>query len=782
VLSFPGAAASGISIQPVITWNAVVDALTYEFQLADNPSFTTPLIDSVGITATSFNVYPFVLTNATTYYWRVRAINAVSQSPYSTRYFTTVAEIYPYLAHPINGDMVYSLTPDLFWYINVAPGDIQYDVMYSVDLTFPNLLTVIADAGPNINYTVAAPLLPGTKYYWKVRSKYLPDVIVRYSVTDSFVVYGAALPPTGDYPTDSTTVYTYTPTLNWSMDLPYPMYTYEYRYKLSTAPGWGASVSVGSSLNVTLPVLVPGLTYEWQVRSHNGYVFSDWSPVYEFVIDPELASIAETPVPVYPAGGITVYTTAPAFNWSLTGPWLGLTFELEVRTDDSFTGVPTDVGLTGLWYQKTGLLSGTNYFWKIRSKLNGVYSGWSNYETFTTAAFGAISDPVLLYPIQNTPVYISTPILLWYSNAHTFTTSYDVQYKANDSDFTSGATLVTGLPLGVYTTPNLLVGTTYYWRARSHNGLLTSNWTFADSFYIVNPQGSLVPQLIYPVGGETMTDTTVQILWYVNHGHLLTYTYDIEFSLNGSFTGTPTVSGIDFNVYNFVGNAGTLYYYRIRTNNGSFQSAWSETGTFVTPSLLRPARPAVGSPVGNVTLFTPAPMLSWTVPARFAAQYKYDVEYSLTPDFNSAVQISNVAQRSVGLAGLQAGKTYYWRVRSKDNLNAVSFYSGSGVFRVESPTDVKTITALPNEYALEQNYPNPFNPATTIKFSVPEKANVTLTVYNQLGQKIAQLVNAEHEAGYYSVSWNASNMPSGIYFYELRTDKFSSIKKLILMK
>jgi hypothetical protein len=90
---------------------------------------------------------------------------------------------------------------------------------------------------------------------------------------------------------------------------------------------------------------------------------------------------------------------------------------------------------------------------------------------------------------------------------------------------------------------------------------------------------------------------------------------------------------------------------------------------------------------------------------------------------------------------------------------------------------------IPDKYSLEQNYPNPFNPATVIEFAIPEDSkNVTLTIYNSLGEKIAELLNRGFEAGYYKYQWNASNYASGLYIYELRTEKFISVKKMILMK
>ena len=90
---------------------------------------------------------------------------------------------------------------------------------------------------------------------------------------------------------------------------------------------------------------------------------------------------------------------------------------------------------------------------------------------------------------------------------------------------------------------------------------------------------------------------------------------------------------------------------------------------------------------------------------------------------------------------------------------------------------------IPTVYALEQNYPNPFNPSTKIEFSIPEDVNnVTLTIFNTLGQKVAELVNSKMEAGKYSYVWNASDVATGLYIYELRTDKFVSVKKMMLLK
>ena len=96
---------------------------------------------------------------------------------------------------------------------------------------------------------------------------------------------------------------------------------------------------------------------------------------------------------------------------------------------------------------------------------------------------------------------------------------------------------------------------------------------------------------------------------------------------------------------------------------------------------------------------------------------------------------------------------------------------------------VKTVTdPVPTGYTLAQNYPNPFNPETEIAFGLPENADVILTVYNVLGQVVTELVNGQMDAGYHTVMWDASQMPSGVYFYALQAEGFSATKRMVLMK
>jgi len=95
--------------------------------------------------------------------------------------------------------------------------------------------------------------------------------------------------------------------------------------------------------------------------------------------------------------------------------------------------------------------------------------------------------------------------------------------------------------------------------------------------------------------------------------------------------------------------------------------------------------------------------------------------------------------------------------------------------------------SVPESYALLQNYPNPFNPETEIRFGIPESNHVVLTIFDILGNEIRTLVDAQYNAGDYSIRWDAKDyngnpVPSGVYLYQLQAHSFSQVRKMSLMR
>jgi hypothetical protein len=97
-------------------------------------------------------------------------------------------------------------------------------------------------------------------------------------------------------------------------------------------------------------------------------------------------------------------------------------------------------------------------------------------------------------------------------------------------------------------------------------------------------------------------------------------------------------------------------------------------------------------------------------------------------------------------------------------------------------TVVEKTPLSPTLFRLEQNYPNPFNPSTINEYDVPSRTHVVLTIYNILGQSVAELLNTEKNAGHYETRFDASVLASGVYLYRLQAGSFVQTRKLIVVK
>ena len=95
--------------------------------------------------------------------------------------------------------------------------------------------------------------------------------------------------------------------------------------------------------------------------------------------------------------------------------------------------------------------------------------------------------------------------------------------------------------------------------------------------------------------------------------------------------------------------------------------------------------------------------------------------------------------------------------------------------------------AAPLTYDLAQNYPNPFNPTTTVRYQVPEQADVRIVIYDLLGRRVRTLVDTPHDAGFHTTLWDGRNalgqrVASGIYIYRMRANQFVRTRKMVLLK
>ena len=136
-----------------------------------------------------------------------------------------------------------------------------------------------------------------------------------------------------------------------------------------------------------------------------------------------------------------------------------------------------------------------------------------------------------------------------------------------------------------------------------------------------------------------------------------------------------------------------------------------------------------------------------------------------------------------GTEVLPAGEIASIELDLQDGINVASIQAQvmSADGTVSDLGTVK-ITEIPGEYVLEPNYPNPFNPSTQIRYALPEASEVELIVYDQLGHEIRRLVTGRQEAGYHTVTFEASNLASGMYIYRLRAGDFVMVRRMLLVK
>lgn len=324
-----------------------------------------------------------------------------------------------------------------------------------------------------------------------------------------------------------------------------------------------------------------------------------------------------------------------------------------------------------------------------------------------------------------------------------------------------------------------------------YHGLITAagSYTTTNNGLVVNyvaawgaaPTG--IATLIAPPNGSTIYTHNPQMKWTTVYW---AGKYNIQISTNPAFSSMvlndSTAQDIDttYNVPNGILQNNTLYYWRIAAVNprgrGPFTAAWSFTVGNV------PAAPVLLTPPDSSTVPTVTPTLTWTnVPT---TDY-YGVQVSFSPTFASyVVNDSNVSATNytINPGTLVFGTQYYWRVFARNGLGRGP---NSTTWKF-TPINITGLTnngsEIPNEYNLFQNFPNPFNPTTMIKFDIPANSNVKLTVYDVQGRESVSLVNEELSAGRYQVSWNASNLSSGVYYYKLESGNKVFTKKLILLK
>jgi hypothetical protein len=175
----------------------------------------------------------------------------------------------------------------------------------------------------------------------------------------------------------------------------------------------------------------------------------------------------------------------------------------------------------------------------------------------------------------------------------------------------------------------------------------------------------------------------------------------------------------------------------------------------------------------------------------FPEAYYSDHDQFWIYGYEAILAIENAPPWTTNPPWYNANPFYHKQSDTPDKVNIQQVgkiaQSALGVFahltgNITSIEEERVFENIPQAFSLRQNYPNPFNPSTTIEFDIFQKGNVTLEIYNFLGEKVVNLINKEMSPGSYRIHYDASDLSSGVYFYTLKAGENKSIKKMTLIK
>lgn len=507
VLLTPPDWATGVSLFPTFTWSPVSGATYYRIQVGTGPS---DVLDVSNITTTSYTVVQNVLTGLTTYYWRIKAYNATSESNWATYFhFTTAPAIppSPVLVSPANNATNVSVTPLLDW--NDASGAETYRVQIATDISFTNIVMNVAGLTNSAYQVPSSTLLNNNTYYWHVNATNAGGTSP-WSTTWQFSTVTAPPPaPSLVYPTNGATGIATNVTLNWN-DV---VGVTGYRIQVSQNNAFTAimfdSTSTISQITIPTGILSGTTPYYWRVYAYNIAGPGPWSAIWSFTTG---TAPPAAPLLLLPTNGQTsVPIQNVNFDWSSVSGATSYRIQVSLSSDFGTTFINTQVTSSQYTHTNPVFAYNTIYYWRVNSS-NGAGAGvWSQVWSFTTAIAPPVA-PTLVSPTngqQNIPL---TPYMDWSDVPSA--TSYILQISTSNS-FSSFALNVEVPLVSNYTVPSgILQGyTTYYWRVAAKNSGGTSPNSTVWNFRTVQTFNlNLKVYLEGMYNGTTQVQDTIKVI------------------------------------------------------------------------------------------------------------------------------------------------------------------------------------------------------------------------------------------------------------------------------
>lgn len=680
--------AAGVALIPTFVWNAAAGATSYELQVATGPLFTELVIDTTGLSDTTLTPSR-PLDPATTYRWRVRAVDTAGVSAWAPSdegaAFTTVPPVPPppMLTAPINDTTGLKTLPVLKWDA-VAGADV-----YALELATDSLFVSIVHAESMMTVTTFTPPVPlaiGTTYSWRVRASNAGGP-GPWSDVWHFTTYPSVPPgPVLSLPPDAATGVTVLPEFFWHPAPGTDSYTMQLATDTLFSVGLVESAGVADTTMTASATLDSAMRYFWRVRGVNGGGDGEWSLPRSFTTagDPPVA-----PVLLTPADSAVDIWPDTVFTWEPVSRAAG--YRLQIATDTSFALIVRDTaGVSELAARVSGLARNTHHYWRVQAA-NAVGTGpWSARWRFLTVP-EVPPAPGLVYPAAGAVEVPNPPSFLWMTAERSV--SYEIQV-AFRTDFEDDSLIIyeTGLTDTSFT-PSFIMdgGTEYNWRIRGVNAGGPGAWSAGRQFTTKLEAPFAVP-LYSPENGATDRLTLVILGWWATTDNPAD-SYHLQVSPDSLF-GRLTVdaAGLTGTERLVTGLANSeTYYWRVNAVNRVGTGPWSEVWHFSTRAGA-PRPPILSTPPDSATELPLMPTFTW-IPG--GGEDTYQLQVALTSAFTSPlIDATGITDTTYTPSAPLGGATlHYWRMRAV-NARGNSSWTGVRSFTTLLPPPDATV-ALP---------------------------------------------------------------------------------------
>ncbi len=731
--------ATGIPVQAWISFSQVSGATAYQVLMDTTQNFDSPALMELNVAVNEFDVRDLMFN--TTYYWKARAMNDTDTSAWSPVWVFTTTRFAADLEAPGDGATNQPVKITL-WLDNQTDGIDTF--IFQVDTTpdFSSPALYVRKLSSYYSGLIVKNLKFEQQYFWRVCGFNQADTS-DWSQTWSFTTtrFAADLQSPANGATNQPVKITL-----WLDNKTDGVDTFI--FQVDTTPDFSSPALYVRKLSSYYSGLIVknlkfGQQYFWRVCGFNQVDTSDWSQTWSFTTTRFAADLQS------PANGATNQPVKITL-W-LDNQTDGVdTFIFQVDTIPDFSSPALYV--RKLSSQYSGLIVknlkfGQQYFWRVCGFNQADTSDWSQTWSFTTTRFGATPHS----PADNA-FNINVNTVLWVD----FVNGVDTIEYLLDTTSAFNSPLLRRLKhssdysgVNVY---NLLYGTKYYWKTRGRHQIDTSDWSQVWSFTTVYQLHK--PNLTAPDSNASNLDFSLVNLSWDTVGSATNYIYQVSENSDFSriFAGGSTVlnfasiSNLDY---------GTRYYWRVKAQNDSGYSPWSNVWTFTTkliyPEIISPAdgEQDVGIPV----------ILSWH-PVRSALNYM--VKLADNPDFNDSV-IYNITDTTLQLNYLQQNTTYYWQIKA---FSSIAQSDWSPVYSFKTFTQSSDVKSIASQIKI---YPNP----SESKFFVKTPYDGTLQIIDLTGKTVFK---KPLHAGNNEI--NISGL-DGLFLVKIRLKQATIVKSII---